>query len=297
MRLIETYPLHYTSAERPGDDSPWTVYVEHYAHPGDAEPIDGSTERVSTHPTEAEANAEANRLQALTRVPDQHAHLSRCMNDGCGLPLYYVEGTLVDAIGHGSICDDEDAPHRHPDAAAYVEIQPVAPAEDEKSMVVTTPDDATMWAVYTRSNDGPAMWECDQDERADAEVAAHELAHAKDVPALDHEGKPLATIALDSPADLSGRTIATVTTRDLIARDMHNEYVDWTETKVTTTDGRHYTFAVDNTEVFSPHMEPETCVCGHVIVKEDGEYVHPFSYGTDTAVHDPEPAPARPLNP
>lgn len=70
MYLTTTYPLYYTSAERPGDDSPWTVYVEQYRDKDDAEPIDGSTERVSTHPTEAEADAEARRLQAAVTQPE-----------------------------------------------------------------------------------------------------------------------------------------------------------------------------------------------------------------------------------
>lgn len=224
---------------------------------------------------------------------DRYAHLSRCMNPECGLPLYYVEGQLVDAIGHGSICDDEDAPHKHPDAAAYVEVIPVAPAEDEKSMVVTTPEDATMWGVYVRSNDGLAMWECDQDERADANVAALELAHVKDVPALDHQGKPIPSVALDSSRDLVGRTITAVSERQLVARDMHNEYVLWDEVTLTLDGGRHYTFALDSTEVYDPTMEPVTCAgCGDLIVKDNEEWVHPFSYGTDVAVHDPAPAPA-----
>lgn len=62
-----TYLLHYTSADRPGDDSPWSVYSELYVHPEDNDPIEGTARLVSTHPTEAEADAEARRLQGITR--------------------------------------------------------------------------------------------------------------------------------------------------------------------------------------------------------------------------------------
>lgn len=55
--------LHYTSADRPGPDAPWSVYVEDYASASDDEPIEGTTRKVSTHTTEAEAIVEASRLQ------------------------------------------------------------------------------------------------------------------------------------------------------------------------------------------------------------------------------------------
>jgi hypothetical protein len=69
-----TYRLHYISADRQGDDSPWSVYVEEYAFPDDPEPLDGMTEHVSTHATEAEAEAEAARLQELERRAENVAH-------------------------------------------------------------------------------------------------------------------------------------------------------------------------------------------------------------------------------
>lgn len=58
-----TYILHYTSADGPGDDATWSVYKEQYVNADADEPIDGAGEHVSTHPTEAEARAEAQRLQ------------------------------------------------------------------------------------------------------------------------------------------------------------------------------------------------------------------------------------------
>ena len=58
-----TYRLHYTSADEPGPGATWSVYVEEYVDPADHEPIDGSQRWVSRHDTEAEAYAEAVRLQ------------------------------------------------------------------------------------------------------------------------------------------------------------------------------------------------------------------------------------------
>jgi hypothetical protein len=58
-----THALHYISADGPGDTATWSVYREQYVTPDDDEPIDGSQEYVSTHPTEREADAEARRLQ------------------------------------------------------------------------------------------------------------------------------------------------------------------------------------------------------------------------------------------
>ena len=64
-----TYVLHYVSADldldRPNLLS-WSVYREEYPSlaDSDGDPIAGSTIRVSSHATEAAADAEANRLQA-----------------------------------------------------------------------------------------------------------------------------------------------------------------------------------------------------------------------------------------
>ena len=150
MRLIETYPLHYTSAERPGDDSPWTVYVEQYADPSDAEPIDGSTERVSTWPTEAEANSEARRLQiAATLTRTQRDALTALESRGHLWPAYrgrlaggnetpWSKGTLQALVGAGYA---QWAEHRHgvmphiipvsteptPEPEPAPELEPVAP--------------------------------------------------------------------------------------------------------------------------------------------------------------------------
>jgi len=58
-----TYVYYYTSGDL--DGTTWSVYREQYATANDSDPIDGTQERVSTHATEDEANAEARRLQAL----------------------------------------------------------------------------------------------------------------------------------------------------------------------------------------------------------------------------------------
>lgn len=58
-----TYALHYTSADAPGPDASWSVYREVYTSIDSNEPLDGLTVKVSTHPTEEAADAEANRLQ------------------------------------------------------------------------------------------------------------------------------------------------------------------------------------------------------------------------------------------
>lgn len=60
---MPTYVLHYTSADGPGPDASWSVYSEQYPTPDAAEPITGSTRWESGHLTEAEADAEARRLQ------------------------------------------------------------------------------------------------------------------------------------------------------------------------------------------------------------------------------------------
>ena len=59
----EPYTLHYISADAPGDEATWSVYRERYISRDHDEPIDGSQEHISTHATEAEADAEARRLQ------------------------------------------------------------------------------------------------------------------------------------------------------------------------------------------------------------------------------------------
>lgn len=60
-----TYQLHYISADGPGPDATWSVYRETYASVNDEEPLEWLTTKVSTHPSESEADAEANRLQAV----------------------------------------------------------------------------------------------------------------------------------------------------------------------------------------------------------------------------------------
>jgi len=59
-----TYRLYYTSADGPGAEAAWSVYREEYAHINAVEPIEDSTEKVSTHHSEVEAYDEAVRLQA-----------------------------------------------------------------------------------------------------------------------------------------------------------------------------------------------------------------------------------------
>lgn len=58
-----THTLHYISADGPGDAATWSVYREQYVSPDAEEPIDGSQEHVSSHPSEDAANAESERLQ------------------------------------------------------------------------------------------------------------------------------------------------------------------------------------------------------------------------------------------
>jgi hypothetical protein len=60
---VEGHTSYYTSADGPGPDATWSVYREKYASPDAAEPIDGTQEHVSQHPTEELADAEARRLQ------------------------------------------------------------------------------------------------------------------------------------------------------------------------------------------------------------------------------------------
>lgn len=62
-RLPRPYTLHYTSADAPGPGSTWSVYAEDYASKDDAEPIPGTTRRVATYMTEAEADRQAERAQ------------------------------------------------------------------------------------------------------------------------------------------------------------------------------------------------------------------------------------------
>lgn len=58
-----TYVLHYTSADGPGEDATWSVYREEYESIAAEEPIEGSQVKVSTHPSEDEADTRAIRLQ------------------------------------------------------------------------------------------------------------------------------------------------------------------------------------------------------------------------------------------
>lgn len=82
-----TYQLHYTSADRPGPDAPWSVYSEHYVNADAEEPIEGSTHKVSTHPTESAADIEAGRLQAGANKPGRYTFVggdqSRVMCRDC----------------------------------------------------------------------------------------------------------------------------------------------------------------------------------------------------------------------
>jgi len=63
---MPAYTLHYWSADV-GTDArglhTWSVYSEQYLTPQHDEPIDGSQRLLSTWPTEAQADAEARRLQ------------------------------------------------------------------------------------------------------------------------------------------------------------------------------------------------------------------------------------------
>lgn len=60
-----TYTYHYVSADGPEKDTTWSVYCEQYDGPDDEVPIDGTQKRISQHATEAQAHAEADRLQRL----------------------------------------------------------------------------------------------------------------------------------------------------------------------------------------------------------------------------------------
>lgn len=67
--MAGTYTLHYISQDvRPDVDGSWSVYREQYVTAQHDEPIDGSQDYVSTHPTEALAEAEAGRLQRKVRL-------------------------------------------------------------------------------------------------------------------------------------------------------------------------------------------------------------------------------------
>lgn len=57
-----SYILHYVSQDYPVTGT-WSVYREAWDFPDAPEPIDGTQTWVSTHATEAEAYAEADRLQ------------------------------------------------------------------------------------------------------------------------------------------------------------------------------------------------------------------------------------------
>jgi len=58
-----TYTLYYISADGPEPDSTWSVWREQYESIEHETPIEGTAEHVSQHATEAEADAEAVRLQ------------------------------------------------------------------------------------------------------------------------------------------------------------------------------------------------------------------------------------------
>jgi hypothetical protein len=60
--VASRYVLYYVSGDLP-DGATWSVYREQYMTPDDDDPIDGTQEYVSTHPNEAAARAEADRLQ------------------------------------------------------------------------------------------------------------------------------------------------------------------------------------------------------------------------------------------
>lgn len=70
------YTLYYVSQDAP-NSTDWSVYRERYDHPWDEEPIDGTQERVSTHPTEAEAHTEARRLGFMTHGPVRRTWFGR----------------------------------------------------------------------------------------------------------------------------------------------------------------------------------------------------------------------------
>lgn len=88
--------------------------------------------------------------------------------------------------------------------------------------------------------------------------------------------------------DIIGKTIAAVTTRQLVAKDTYGEYIDWSETTLHFTDGTTQVFAIDEGEVFDDtKREPADCVCGDLIIEEDGEWIHPFGY--NVGEHDAQP--------
>lgn len=57
------YTLFYVSADRPKEDSTWSVYSEQYATEATDAPIEGTQEHVSQHVDELSAMREALRLQ------------------------------------------------------------------------------------------------------------------------------------------------------------------------------------------------------------------------------------------
>lgn len=56
------FRTYFASADDSGPDATWSVYVEDYTDSDCGTPVEGSCRKLSTHPTEAEADAEANRL-------------------------------------------------------------------------------------------------------------------------------------------------------------------------------------------------------------------------------------------
>jgi hypothetical protein len=60
-----THYLHYASGDVPDVNGAWSVYVEQYETTDGEEPIEGTQRWVSRHINEAEAHAEAERLQVI----------------------------------------------------------------------------------------------------------------------------------------------------------------------------------------------------------------------------------------
>jgi hypothetical protein len=58
----EQHQVFYTSADASGPGASWSVYVERYASPDAAEPIVGTTHRLSSWPSEEAADREVARL-------------------------------------------------------------------------------------------------------------------------------------------------------------------------------------------------------------------------------------------
>lgn len=94
---------------------------------------------------------------------------------------------------------------------------------------------------------------------------------------------PAEPVEQPAPASpLVGKTIASVTGRRLVAPDRYGDYIDWTETVLTFTDGTTQTYAVDEREVYGDGAEPRDCeVCGNDIIDSDSGWIHPFGHSHD----------------